>query len=186
MTHLGDTLSALVDGELSGTELDRANAHLAACPACQAEAGALRALKDELRSLAEVCDDGALTRRLLALAYEDPPVPAARPETRPEATRRLPGRPAATSRPGAARPRSARPPGRARHRGRYVLLGTVSLVLAGIGTAAFGLGGGDGGAEPQISPPVGVFDMQHAANSGDVPFTDPARRQIRVPVSAQP
>ena len=29
MSHLGDLLSALIDGELSGAELDRANAHLA-------------------------------------------------------------------------------------------------------------------------------------------------------------
>lgn len=186
MTHLGDMLSALVDGELSGTELDRANAHLAACPACQAEAGALRALKDELRSLAEVCDDGALTTRLLAMAFEEGPAAPARTETRPDGARRLPGRPVATGRPGPARPRSARPPGRPRHRGRYVLWGTVSLVIAGIGTAAFGLGGGEGAA-PQISPQIGVFDLQHAANAGDVPFANPAHRSVRVPAaSARP
>ena len=28
MSHLGDRLSALVDGELDGAELDRAHAHL--------------------------------------------------------------------------------------------------------------------------------------------------------------
>jgi anti-sigma factor RsiW len=186
VTHLGDALSALVDGELSGAELDRANAHLAACPACQAEAGALRVLKDELRTLAQVHDDGTLTARLLALAFEDAPGPAVRQETRQEAARRLPGRPVAAGRPGAARPRSVRPPGRPRRRGRYVLWGTVSLVIAGIGTAAFGLGGGEGAPEPQISPPIGVFDMQHAVSSGDVPFADPARRTVRVPASARP
>ena len=63
----------------------------------------------------------------------------------------------------------------------------MSLVIAGIGTAAFGLGGGEGGAEPQISPQIGVFDMQHAANSGDVPFGSPAHRSVRVPAaSARP
>jgi anti-sigma factor RsiW len=35
--HLGDLLSALVDGELSGTELQAAERHLAGCPTCQAE-----------------------------------------------------------------------------------------------------------------------------------------------------
>ena len=45
---------ALVDGELSGTELDRANAHVAACGACRVEANALRRLKHELRALGEV------------------------------------------------------------------------------------------------------------------------------------
>jgi len=31
MSHLGDRISALIDGELTGTELDRANSHLASC-----------------------------------------------------------------------------------------------------------------------------------------------------------
>ena len=43
MSHLQEQLSALVDGELSGAELDRANAHLAACDQCREEAAALRA-----------------------------------------------------------------------------------------------------------------------------------------------
>ncbi len=59
--HLGDLLSALVDGELSGAELDRANAHVAACGACRVEAHALRRLKHELRALAEVADSDDIT-----------------------------------------------------------------------------------------------------------------------------
>jgi anti-sigma factor RsiW len=35
--HLGDVLSALVDGELSTPERDLAERHLASCPACRAE-----------------------------------------------------------------------------------------------------------------------------------------------------
>ncbi len=38
MSHLGDRLSALVDGELDGAELDRAYAHLAGCTRCRSEA----------------------------------------------------------------------------------------------------------------------------------------------------
>jgi anti-sigma factor RsiW len=69
--HLGDLLSALVDGELSGTELDRANAHVAACGACRVEAHALRRLKHQLRALAEVSDSDDFTRRLLAMSDAD-------------------------------------------------------------------------------------------------------------------
>lgn len=45
MSHLGERLTALVDGELGHDERDRALAHLAACDLCRAEADALRALK---------------------------------------------------------------------------------------------------------------------------------------------
>src|SRR4029077_20170439 len=67
VTHLGDQLSALVDGELSGADLDKANAHVAACGTCRAEANALRRLKRDLRALAEVMDCSDMTRRLLAM-----------------------------------------------------------------------------------------------------------------------
>ena len=168
-------LSALVDGELSGAELDRANAHVAACGACRVEANALRRLKHELRSLAEVSDADDVTRRLLALAGQvdqadqDPPVPVRyldrdrrRPSPALSARRRLLGR----------------------RRGRYMLWSTLSLVVVGIGTAAFGMGGGSGAAGPQITPQLEVFDVQHAIYSGDVPFADPAGVATRVPVGA--
>ena len=48
MSHLGDRLSALVDGELDGAERDRAYAHLAGCEQCRNEAAELRALKRKL------------------------------------------------------------------------------------------------------------------------------------------
>jgi hypothetical protein len=77
-------------------------------------------------------------------------------------------------------PRSRRLIGR--RRGRYVLWTTVSLVLVGIGTAAFGMGGSAGPTGPQITPQLEVFDIQHAITSGDVPFDDPADVSARVPV----
>ena len=50
----------------------------------------------------------------------------------------------------------------------------MSLVVVGVGAAAFGMGGGSSGNEPQITPQLEVFDLQHAITSGDVPFADPA------------
>ena len=48
--HLSiDSLSALQDGELSGSEAVSARAHLAACAACQADAGSLARLEEALR-----------------------------------------------------------------------------------------------------------------------------------------
>src|ERR1700751_2549055 len=67
MSHLGDRLSALVDGELDGAELDRDHAHLAGCEPCRAEAAELRALKQKLRGLVDGAPaEAAMTRRLIA------------------------------------------------------------------------------------------------------------------------
>jgi anti-sigma factor RsiW len=195
MSHLGDLLSALVDGELSGAELDRANAHLAGCGACRVEARALRRLKHELRSfaeLSEVNDTDEITGRLLAMSATSPG--AQLPRQRQDGAdgrddeyspRRLraAGRRAGTGpHPVAARyGRGAR----RRRRGRYVLWTTLSLVVVGIGTA-FGMGGG-GSTGPRVTPQLEVFDAQHAVSSGDVPFSDPAELSARVPaVAARP
>lgn len=170
-------LSALVDGELGGAELDRANAHVAACGACRVEANALRRLKHELRALADVgdvSDSGDITKRLLAMTSQvgqDSQVPV----------RYL----------GRDRDSSAGVPPRRRlihgRRSRYVLWSAVSLVVVGISSAAFGMGGGPGSPGPQITPQLEVFDVQHAMVSGDVPFADPADVSARVPeVAATP
>ena len=198
MSHLGDQLSALVDGELSGTELDRANAHLAACGACRVEVRALRRLKHELRSLAEpagLTDSDQITGRLLAMAANTGPG-APVPPQRKGSDYSDPGD------LGGRRPRRLRPAGRragtgpygSRHGAggpaagggaRYVLWTTLSLVVVGIGTASFGMGGGSTG--PKITPQLEVFDAQHAVTSGDVPFADPAELSARVPmVAARP
>lgn len=198
MSHLGDQLSALVDGELSGAELDRANAHLASCGACRVEAHALRRLKHELRSLAEpagVTDTDQITSRLLAMAAKagpDPDAQVPRPRkgggpgdlggNRPRRLRAM-GRRAGTG-PYAVTARGATAVRRLR-RGRYVLWTTLSLIVVGIGTAAFGMGGGSMG--PKITPQLEVFDAQHAVTSGDVPFSDPAELSGRIPlVAARP
>jgi anti-sigma factor RsiW len=158
MSHLGSLISALVDGELGGVELDRANAHLAGCAACQSEAAQLRELKRELRTLGDLDGADAVTTRLLAMAG--------------------PGRAGVPGAPGGlvtARPLERQPGRRARRRrGRYVMWGAMSLVVVGVGAAAFGMGGTPSGNEPQITPQLEVFDVQHAITSGDVPFADPA------------
>lgn len=67
MSHLGRRLTALIDGELSAAERDRAHAHLARCTACRAEANELRALKKRMRGLQDLAADADLTQRLIAI-----------------------------------------------------------------------------------------------------------------------
>ncbi len=189
MSHLGDQLSAVVDGELSGAELDRANAHLAACGTCQREAHALRRLKQQLRALAaDVAGPGDFTSRLLAISAAARPekgtadpvnpyqealagqVPARLlPAPRSGRKRYLPH----PAHPGdyAAAPRRPQGAVPAARRRRQVLWGTLSLVVVGIGSAAFGLGGA-GPSGPRIAPQFEVYDQQHAATSGDMPWPE--------------
>lgn len=147
---MGDTLSALVDGELTGTDLDRANAHLASCERCQGDVAALRTLKTQLRGLGARAGHDDLTLRLLAL--EDQPRAAA----------------GGTDAMGeiALRAASLR---------RYLVWSALSLaVVGGVGAAAFSLGGGPSGSGRDVVPQVQMFSVQHASVTGDVPFPEPS------------
>ena len=174
MSHLGDRLSALVDGELGGAELDRAHAHLAGCEQCRTEAAELRALKRKLRGLMDGAPaEAAMTRRLIAMTGPGGPMPPRR-----RLLRVVPGRrPAAgppTFRPGVGPPSGTVPPWPSARRRRYLVLGTVSLVV-GLGTAAFTVGGGgDAAPGPRITPPVEMYSVEHAITTGEVPFPVPA------------
>jgi anti-sigma factor RsiW len=186
VSHLGDRLSALVDGELDGAELDRAHAHLAGCEQCRAEAAELRALKQKLRELTTGAPaEAAMTRRLIAMTGPGGPLPPQRRLLRvvpgrrsavglalsgpapsgPAPFRSAPSGPAPSS-PAGRRSRPAR-------RRRYLVLGTVSLVV-GLGTAAFTVGGGgDASPGPRITPPVEMYSVEHAITTGEVPFPGP-------------
>jgi anti-sigma factor RsiW len=171
MSHLGDRLSALVDGELDGAERDRAHAHLASCEQCRTEAAELRVLKQRLSSLMTGAPaEAAMVSRLIAMTGPGGPMPPQR-----GLLRVAPGLSAATSRaplrPGTRGPRSAR-------RRRYLVLGTVSLVV-GLGTAAFSAGGGsDAVPGPRITPQVEMYSVEHAITTGEVPFDPPAAQPV--------
>jgi anti-sigma factor RsiW len=53
-THLGDLVSALLDGELTQAERAAADAHLASCPACRAALQATASARSLLRALSPV------------------------------------------------------------------------------------------------------------------------------------
>jgi anti-sigma factor RsiW len=185
MSHLGDRLSALVDGELSGTELDRAHAHLAGCEQCRTEAAELRQLKRKLRELMthEPVDgapaEAAMTSRLVAMTGPGGPVrarsgSAGSGSLRHRRLRVVPGRRPEAG-PDLARPENlgTRRTWLGARRRRYLVLGTVSLVVS-LGTAAFTAGGGgDAAPGPRITPPVEMYSVEHAITTGEVPFPGP-------------
>ncbi|MGH3067725.1 MAG: zf-HC2 domain-containing protein [Streptosporangiaceae bacterium] len=146
MSHLGQRISALIDGELSDSERDRVLAHIAGCDACRQEAVALRALKRRMHSLGEAMVDAALTGRLMAMAMAMPPD----------------GRPW-TARPW--RPRGAFPAA------RMLTAGILASTVAGLGAAAFFAGGEQQAPGPKVTPAVDTFLVQHAIVTGDLPVT---------------
>ncbi|MCG7285292.1 zf-HC2 domain-containing protein [Cellulomonas sp. ACRRI] len=120
--HLGDRVSALVDGQLAPAAAERALAHVAGCARCAADLAAARAARRVLSGCDDVRPAGDLTARLLALGGA--PVP--------------PGADAA-ARPGDARPMDPFVPPSA-VRGAAAFTGAPSSAAAGIG----GLLGGRG------------------------------------------
>jgi anti-sigma factor RsiW len=137
--HLGERLSALIDGELSDAQRERVLAHLAKCDDCRQEAAALRLLKRRMHGLGEAAAADALTWRLLALAPGSGP---GRPADHATASRR-------------------------RHAWSLVAAGVVTAGL-GLAAAVF-VAGGDRPAGPRVVPAVDVFMVQHAITTGQVP-----------------
>ncbi|MEU1159895.1 anti-sigma factor, partial [Streptomyces sp. NPDC005921] len=70
--HLGDRLSALVDGELGHESRERVLAHLATCARCKAEADAQRALKSVFAEAAPPPPSESFLARLQGLPGGDP------------------------------------------------------------------------------------------------------------------
>jgi len=152
VSHLGERLSAFIDGELSHQQRERVLAHLAHCGPCRQEAAALRMLKQRMHALGEATADTALTDRLIAVAGVAGPAPWGR---RP----RLAGR---RSMPGAPR-----------RRWPVRSIAVAGLTLAGFGVpaAAFLAGGGQQEPGPSVTPAIDNYMMQHEISAGNAPLT---------------
>ena len=201
MTHLGDRLTAMIDGELGHEARDRVLAHLTVCAECRAEAEAHRSLKAELGHLGGPLPSSELVRRLLGLAAPGGPMPRPMPPgagggaTGFPGGRYAPGPFGGTSSPGpsyepfgaaalarplagASRAEGRTPPagegtGRRLPSGlRYALVGVVSL--AALALSAGFVAGGQPSADDQarqVAPPVDAYVVEHAVTVGEVPVT---------------
>ncbi|MGW2371317.1 anti-sigma factor family protein [Kitasatospora sp. NPDC001683] len=91
--HLGDRLSAFLDGELGHDSRERVLAHLATCPQCKAEADEGRSVKHLLTRTGNPGPSSALMARLMAVGNlpEDAPADAGRPPRRGRDDDDLPG-----------------------------------------------------------------------------------------------
>jgi len=157
MSHLGQRLSALIDGELGDAERDRVLAHLAGCDACRQDAIALRALKRRMHSLGEAMVDAALTGRLMAVGAAAAPGP-------------WPSRAPWRARTGSSAP-------------RLLAAGILAGAVAGLGAVAFYAGGDQVVPGPKVTPAVDTFLVQHADVTGEVPVAPASGEPAATPAA---
>jgi hypothetical protein len=156
VTHLGQQLSAWIDGELSTAERQRVVMHLSKCQSCKSEAHELTKLKRQMTALGAAAADAGLTGRLMELAgvtdgWRDGHQPFG---SLPWPTE--PGPLESASRTRRAEPRS----------GRNLVAGSFAVFLAGLGTAAFIASGGSDAPAPRVTPAVDVYMVQHPVMTG--------------------
>jgi anti-sigma factor RsiW len=173
VTHLGQRLSALIDGELEASERERVLWHMTKCGSCRDEVAALRMLKRRIvNSVGEAPAVAGLTGRLMSqlmgmqsgeAVWPPPPPPGGWPAH---------GR---SSQDSSAAERGSRPDQRAT---RFFLAGSVAIFLAGLGTAAV-IAGGEPQAQapaPPVTPSVDVLVAPHNPMS-----QGPAGRGLEMP-----
>ena len=166
---LGDVAAALIDGELSHAERERAHRHLTHCPACRAEVEAERQLKLRLHGLAPAPALGEmLSARLLAVGSSDALSrrTSGVPGSRRDATQTRDARPRARS--PLSRSSSGRSPLSRSSSGRSPLrrrtLGSAAVVALGL-TAAFAFGGGSEPPSTTVDPGIGAFVTEYVVST---------------------
>lgn len=196
MSHLGERLSAFVDGELGHGDRDRVLNHLARCETCRFEAEMLRTIKRRLNALGPPQPAADFLNRLSALSGsgwpgspDDPPSGGSGGfgSTPPlGASRPIGGRPVR------AEPRSAESAPKAGNRlprlrpgwgrARYAVAG-ASVLAAALG-AAFVAGEEPSGA-PVVTPALADYAIEHAVVSGQAPLPGPVVVPMVSPESPQ-
>lgn len=196
--HLGERLSALIDGELGPAEHESALIHLAKCEPCRFEADMMRRLKRRLNGLCEPEPDMDFLGRLTSLSRDsgaagpespDPPtagfgsgpplgssrplggLPGGRPFSAPQDGGSTPLRPEHVSRPDRRRLGG----NRLAHLfpplpgGRYAVAGfAVATTLLG---GAFAVGG-EAEEPPVVRPRLSDYAVEHAVTSRHMPVVD--------------
>jgi anti-sigma factor RsiW len=179
VSHLGDRVTALVDGQLPADATDRAMAHLASCGSCREAVELERLTKQRLASLATPPPGDALMARLIHMSGPAGPVPP-RPGHVPGSPRpgmlSAPGRPAGRTDATGPAPWAAGParPGRrvpvprtARTRVAAAVVGAACLVGVGVAGGSVAVSARHA---PRVDPPVADFMREHSETTRSLPF----------------
>jgi anti-sigma factor RsiW len=165
MTHLGQSLSALIDGELDLDERDRVLIHMARCGFCRDEVAALRMLKRRMNALGEAAAGAGLTGRLMGLreaAQRDSALPVDAMWPPP------PDAGGWQSQNGANHYEHDDSDNRA---ARFFIAGSLAVFMVGLSTAAVVAGGGlqARAPAPPVRPSVDVFTVPRSVGGGEIP-----------------
>lgn len=194
MSHLGDLVAALVDGELSHDGRDRALAHVAGCAECRAEVDRHRRLKALLANQADPQPSADLQARLRGISSTTSGTPAGSiagglagglrvGEPAPARTRRswlpataaafgpAPARPARRSSAGGAGAPGPTRPGARRRTVRRLVAGSASALA--LTAALVAVGSTEPGAPGKVTPPVDQFLQEHTRTTARLPLGDP-------------
>ena len=184
--HVGDRLSALVDGELSLRDRERALGHVAHCAPCRDLLESERVLKARLAGLIQPEPSARLLALLAGTAVPGIPLP---PQARVRATTPVvpvlppPGRGPRGGRPTGRGPSTfdgVRRPGggpsrrsrRSIQRARYAAAGALSVAGLVLGTA-FAAGGAGGTGAGTVVPPAAELSIEHDATTASLLLGDP-------------
>ncbi|WP_133912569.1 zf-HC2 domain-containing protein [Streptomyces sp. NBC_00582] len=199
--HLGDRLSALVDGELGHDTRERVLAHVATCPKCKAEVDAQRRLKNVFAEVAPPAPSESFLARLQGLPGGGDPDGGSTPLGRggfgdgvfgmsgdePFSFGYVPAREHGSALPPADRGFRIHPVGRDSERSRgmrfaFVAAGAVSL-------AAIALGGMNTGAPVDTAADArggsGGSNVTPARSPGSASAPENQRRRSTGPLLAQ-
>jgi anti-sigma factor RsiW len=197
VTHLGDRITPLVDGQLAPDATERAHVHLASCDPCREAVEMERLMKARLAALGTPEPGEDLVLRLLQLAGPEGPLPprqghvpgmprarqlsgpgrpprqASAPTTRPVA-RGVVDRPAGRGVVTAVVRRPDGRPGRlsrvSRARLTAAMVGALCLVGAGVAGGVVSEGGTS--PPPAVVPPVDSFVVEHSVTTNTLTFSD--------------
>jgi hypothetical protein len=199
MSHLGERVSTLVDGQLGVDAAERALMHIASCPECRDAVEIERLTKQRLATLGGPPPGGDLLHRLMGLAGPSGPLPPRSGHVPGSLTTTSAGfggggglggvglmtvndvgRGLITRPPG--RRGSSRPPlARSVTLGRMVRVSQSSrnrMAAAMVGAACLvgaGVAGGianSGVSAQRVVPPVDSFVVEHSATTAELPFAD--------------
>ncbi|MPZ59959.1 MAG: hypothetical protein GEU93_01430 [Propionibacteriales bacterium] len=146
MSHLGDRIAALVDGQLDYPARERALAHLERCDRCRCAVEEERRAKTTVQAMPSPEPSAAL----LVTLTRNPPPYGMRPPPRRDVLH-------------------------AGVRQTGLVVAGAGSVSAGVLALAYVLGAGSAEPEPQqVSPPVGEFTSEFAGFQEPMPFIDPA------------
>ncbi len=174
MSHLGDRISALVDGELGHEARDRALAHVAHCPSCHELLDDERAVKQALAAARAPAPPSALLDSLTAIALPGAPLPP-RARSMPQGPI-VPVLPPPGRSPRGARGDSRGPssyggrPARRAQRARYAAVGALSVAGLVLGTA-FAAGAPQQPAN--VVPATAELSVEHTATTSGFTVGDP-------------